>query len=102
MILSESQSSRLQRGSSDSESSAHRRKDVAGARRGLVAPIVWSAIMVIAAIWAYKTGMAQWERSQTADSLLLLAGLLVPIGAIAAIVMTVIRAVVLFLTAIGR
>jgi hypothetical protein len=79
-----------------------RRKNVAAARRGLIAPIVWSVIMVIATIWVYKTGMAEWDQSQTANPLLLLAGVLVPIGAIIAIIIALLRAVALFLAAIGR
>lgn len=79
-----------------------RRKKIAEARRGLIAPIVWSVIMLIATIWVYKTGMAEWERSQTANPLLLLAGLIVPIGAIVAIIVTLLRTVALFLAAIGR
>jgi hypothetical protein len=79
-----------------------RHKNVAEARRGLIAPIVWSVIMVIATIWVYQTGMAEWDRSQKVNPLLLLAGLFVPIGAIVAIIMTLIRAVALFLAAIGR
>jgi hypothetical protein len=56
--------------------------------------------MVITTIWVYKTGMAEWERSQTRTLCCFSLALLVPLGAIAAIIMTLIRTVALFLAAI--